>query len=117
MKKTLLLLLVLSMLLCGCEVASVETVPTTMATEPIATTEATEPPTTAPTEPPEESKKVMGTVKVNEFLRVRQGPSTGYAEVARLKPNDRVEILEQKVVGATVWGRISQGWISMDYVR
>ena len=90
--------------------------PVTEPTEP-PVTEPTEPPVENPTEPPEEPKKVMGTVKVNEFLRVRKGPSTGYAEVARLKPNDRVEILEQKVVGATVWGRISQGWISMDYVK
>lgn len=90
--------------------------PVTEPTEP-ETTEPTEPPVTEPTEPPEEPKKIMGTVKVNEFLRVRKGPSTGYAEVCRLKPNDRVEILEQKIVGATVWGRISQGWISMDYVK
>jgi uncharacterized protein YgiM (DUF1202 family) len=27
-----------------------------------------------------------------------------------------VEILEQKTVGATVWGRITRGWISMDYI-
>ena len=27
-----------------------------------------------------------------------------------------MEILEQKTVGGTVWGRIDQGWISMDYV-
>ncbi len=95
-------------------------------TEPETTEpETTEPPTTQPpaTKPPAtqekpvEKPKVMGTVKVNQFLRVRKGPSTGYAEVARLKPNDRVEILEQKVVGATVWGRINKGWISMDYVK
>ena len=108
---------------------------TTAPTEP----EATEPETTepAPTEPkptepaPTEPKptepekedpkpatpKLMGTVKVNEFLRIRKGPSTGYAEVGRLKPNDRVEILEKKTVGATVWGRIDKGWISLDYVK
>ena len=85
-------------------------------TEPAPTEpEPTEPPVTEPVVP--EVPKVMGTVKVQEFLRVRKGPSTGYEEVARLKPNDRVEILEQKVVGATVWGRINQGWISMDYIK
>ena len=70
-----------------------------------------------PTEPKPETPKLMGTVKVNEFLRIRKGPSTGYAEVGRLKPNDRVEILEKKTVGATVWGRIDKGWISLDYVK
>ena len=90
-------------------------------TEP-ETTEPTEPETTEPTEPPVENEdtkpaSVMGTVKVNDYLRVRKGPSTGYEEVARLKANERVEILEQKVVGATVWGRISVGWISLDYVK
>ena len=55
MKKTMVLMLALALLLCGCQVASVETVPTTVPTEPpVPTTEATEPPTTAPTEPPEE---------------------------------------------------------------
>lgn len=86
---------------------------------PVTEPPATEPPATEPpaTEPPApEPAKVMGTVRVNEFLRVRSGPSTGYSEVTRLKPNDRVEILEQKTVGAMIWGRISNGWISMDYV-
>ena len=85
------------------------------ATEP----PATEPPTTAPpaTEPPAaEPEKTMGTVRVNDYLRVRSGPSTGYSIVEYLKPNARVEILEQKTVGTMVWGKIANGWISMDYV-
>lgn len=73
-----------------------------------------------PTEPkptePDTPKTVMGTVKVEEFLRIRSGPSTGYSVVGYLKSNDRVEILEQKTVGSTVWGRITQGWISLEYV-
>ena len=59
---------------------------------------------------------VIGTVDVNDFLRVRSGPSTSYAISAYLKPKDKVEILEQKTVGSTVWGRIDQGWVSMDYI-
>ena len=92
-------------------------------TEPSEPAEPTEPAPSEPTEPTEppvqepDSKPVMGTVKVNDFLRVRKGPSTGYEEVARLKANERVEILERKVVGSTVWGRISSGWISLDYVK
>ena len=58
MKKTILILLCVLLLLCSCgkKQISVETVPTTVATEATQppTTEATEPPTTAPTEPPEE---------------------------------------------------------------
>lgn len=57
MKKTIPILLCLLLLLCSCgkKEIHVETVPTTVPTEPAAaTTEATEPPTTAPTEPPEE---------------------------------------------------------------
>ena len=79
--------------------------------------EETEPEETEPEETkPAEPETVMGTVKVNDWLRVRSGPSTGYAEVRKLKPNDRVEILEQKVVGAMVWGKISDGWVSMEYI-
>ena len=65
---------------------------------------------------PEEPKTRMGTVKVNDQLRVRKGPSTGYEVVDYLKNGARVEILEEKIVGSVVWGRISKGWISMDYV-
>lgn len=75
------------------------------------------PTTPAPTTPPvQETNKVMGTVNVNDWLRVRSGPSTGHSVVEYLKPKQRVEILEKKTVGATVWGRISTGWISLDYV-
>jgi len=71
---------------------------------------------TQPEEQPEETQKRMGTVKVNDALNVRKGPGTGYAAVTQLKNGTRVEILEEKIVGATVWGRIAEGWISMDYV-
>ena len=58
----------------------------------------------------------MGTVVVDEFLRIRGGAGTGYSVVGYLGPNDRVEILETKTSGSITWGRISSGWISMDYV-
>ena len=61
-------------------------------------------------------QKITGTVKVDEYLRVRTGPSTSYAIAAYLRANERVEILEQKTVGGTEWGRIDKGWISLDYV-
>ncbi len=62
-------------------------------------------------------QSVMGTVQVNDYLRIRSGPSTGYAIAGYLSPNERIEILEQKVVGGMAWGRISKGWVSLDYVR
>ncbi len=61
-------------------------------------------------------KPVSGTVKVNDYLRIRSGPGTTYSVAGYLSPKARVEILEQKTVGGVVWGRISKGWISMDYV-
>ena len=66
-------------------------------------------------EKPTPTKK-MGTVKVNDVLRVRKGPSTGYAVVDYLQNGTRVEILEEKLNGSMRWGRIEKGWISMDYV-
>ena len=89
------------------------TEPTTEATEPEETTQPTEP-ETEPAEP--ENTAVYGTVKVNEFLRVRSNAGTAYGVVELLKPNQRVQILEQKMVGSVNWGRISTGWISMQYV-
>lgn len=99
----------------------------TIETEPPeeVTTAPTEPDTyeedavTFPTEPVQSQPETVihtGTVNVSDYLRVREGPSTGHAEVARLNPGDRVEILETKSVGSVIWGRISQGWISLEYV-
>lgn len=82
---------------------------------------ATEPPATQPpvTEPPAtqpEQPKVTGTINVQEWLRVRSGPGTSYSVVGYLKPQQKVEILEQSTVGSMKWGKIAEGWISMDYV-
>ncbi len=67
-------------------------------------------------EKPAEPETWTGTVKVSSTLRVRSGPSTGYDVVGSLKNGAKVEILEQKTAGAMVWGKVSGGWISMDYV-
>ena len=67
-------------------------------------------------EAPEVAQPKMGTVKVSDSLNIRSGPSTGYQVVGSLKNGDRVEILEEKMVGTMAWGRIAQGWISMTYV-
>lgn len=65
---------------------------------------------------PTTQNPVMGTVNVNEFLRIRSAPGVGNPVVGNLGPRDRVQILEQKAVGGTIWGRIDKGWISLDYV-
>ena len=90
-------------------------------TPPETTPPATEPPVTEPpaTEPPAtqpEQPKVTGTINVQEWLRVRSGPGTSYSVVGYLKPQQKVEILEQSTVGSMKWGKIAEGWISMDYV-
>ena len=93
-------------------------------TEPETTEpEATEPPTTEPeaTEPPatdpEKPAAVEGYVNADPYLCVRQGPGTGYATVDTLVTGAKVTITEQKNVGSMVWGKVSNGWISMSYVR
>ncbi len=73
-----------------------------------------------PQDQPEDSKKeeVVATGKVklqSGTLNVRSGPSTGYQVVGYLNNGDAVEIYEIKKVGATEWGRIAKGWISLSY--
>ena len=63
------------------------------------------------------TQKITGTVISNDVLRVRSGAGTNYGVVGYLNPNTKVEILEKKTVGATTWGKVSKGWISLDYVR
>lgn len=58
-----------------------------------------------------------GTVKVNDFLRIRGGAGTEYEIVGFYGPNARVTILETKSVGSTLWGRTDKGWISLDYIE
>ena len=98
-----------------------ETTPTEPApTEPAPTEPApTEPAPTepAPTEPVETTpEKKTGTVTGSD-LRIRSGAGTSYPVVGYLDKGDKVEILEQKTVGGMVWGKISNGWISMNYVK
>ena len=61
---------------------------------------------------------IKGVVSASgSMLRVRSGPGSSYAIAGYLEDGTEVEILEQKTVGATVWARISKGWISMNYVK
>lgn len=56
-----------------------------------------------------------GTV-IADALRIRSGAGSSYATVGSLKKGDTVSILSQQTVNGTVWGQISSGWISLDYV-
>lgn len=66
--------------------------------------------------PPDQQEVVSGIVRVGDLLRIRSGPGTDYPRVGYLFNGNKVEILEQRTVGTTVWGRIARGWISMDYI-
>lgn len=56
-----------------------------------------------------------GTVTATS-LRIRSGPGTGNGILGYLPKGARVEIFEMKTVSGMTWGRITQGWISLDYV-
>ena len=60
------------------------------------------------------SSQNTGTVKSE--LRIRSEASTSGDVVGFLAAGAKVTILEKKTVGNTVWGRISNGWISLDFV-
>ena len=59
---------------------------------------------------------MKGTITGNE-LRIRAGAGTSYEILGFLMAGDRVEVLEQKTAGGMTWGRIAEGWISLDYVE
>lgn len=65
------------------------------------------------------STSVNMTVRVKPSageLRIRSGPDSSYSEVGRLYGGDIITVTELQQNGGTQWGRIPQGWISMDYV-
>ena len=78
--------------------------------------ETTVPETTVPETTAPAVTKVTGTVKANGGLAVRKGPGTGYGVVKYLSNGAKVTITEQKKVGTMTWGKVSDGWISMNYV-
>lgn len=57
-----------------------------------------------------------GTVTGNG-LYIRSGAGTDYDQVGSLKKGDRVNIQETQTVDGVKWGRISQGWICLTYVK
>jgi len=69
------------------------------------------------TQKPATQEKKTGTIVDASVLRIRSGAGTSYSIVGYLSSGIKVEILEQKTVNGTTWGKISKGWISMDYVK
>ena len=91
-------------------------------TKPEPTTpETTVPETTAPAETTPEASQgeqttQTGTVNARSGLSVRSGAGTTYAVKQYLSNGTKVTITEVKVTNGTKWGKISNGWICMDYV-
>ena len=71
--------------------------------------------TSAPEQTP--STKKTGVIKVESTLNIRNGAGTSYAIAGYYSNGAKVEILEEKQVGAVTWGRTDRGWISMAYVK
>ncbi len=63
----------------------------------------------------DDNDKVTGTVTANG-LRIRSGAGTDYKVVGSLDYGDEVVILEQKEADDMTWGKIKEGWISMEFV-
>ena len=54
---------------------------------------------------------------VADCLRVRKGTGTEYRIAELLYFGDTVHVFETTTVDGTVWGRVENGWICMDYVK
>ena len=65
---------------------------------------------------PDNTASFTGTVKVNNYLIIRGGAGTSYPSVGFLFNGNQVEILEQKTAEGRTWGRISNGWVCMEYI-
>lgn len=65
----------------------------------------------------ETAEALTGTVSWSAGeLKVRSGPGTNYSEIRRLSPGTVVTISEQENVNGRYWGKISDGWVCMDYI-
>lgn len=70
----------------------------------------------APEKSESEQTKLTGTVNAKSGLTVRAGAGTTYAVKRYLNNGTKVTITEVKDNNGTKWGKISDGWICMDYV-
>lgn len=58
-----------------------------------------------------------GTVSCTTYVNIRKGPGIGNAIVAKVAKGTRVDIYQTTTVGSDKWGRLSNGWICLDYVK
>lgn len=67
----------------------------------------------------EENTKVIatGTVVNCNSLRIRSDAGLSYPTVGSLDVGTRVEITQKKTANGMTWGKISNGWISLSYVK
>ena len=87
--------------------------------EPEDSTESTE-----STEDPDDSSEpeyttvlYTGKVALTNSLTIRKQANANSTSVGKLTLGTKVEIYDVKVVNGMKWGRVSKGWISMNYVE
>ena len=73
--------------------------------------------TDSPSEDASPSPEIGQKTVVADCLRVRKAIGTDSKIAALLYYGDEVTVLETTTVDGTVWGKVSQGWICMDYVK
>ena len=59
----------------------------------------------------------IATGTVTGLLNIRANAGTQYSKVGQLQAGTTLEFYEFKQVGTAQWGRISNGWVLMDYVK
>ena len=57
-----------------------------------------------------------GKVKDGVSLRVRSGPNDSYAITGFIAGGTAVTVTETKQVGNTLWGKVDNGWVNMDFI-
>ena len=60
---------------------------------------------------------LTGTVVNTDVLRIRSGAGVTNKQVGTLRRGKVVIITETTKVGATTWGKIEEGWISLNYIK
>lgn len=63
------------------------------------------------------SATMTGTVACSAYLNIRDNAGMNGKVIGSLAKGTIVKIYETKVVGTVTWGRIDEGWISMNYVK
>ncbi len=133
MKKLIITMLAVTALLSGCgrKEAPIETTVPTTTEAVVETTEAeteaavdmTEPESTAPeatveaTEAPTAPAGDPGTVVGASKLNVRESPSINAKRLMQLERGAKVTVYEVETASGITWGRIDQGWVSMEYIK